>query len=353
MKKSRKKLEPSSEELLEKARRMVEEEGAKGWDLAKETLLKQETHNSQSRETINYIMLQPDFFRPAIISLCSQAVGGDSEVTIPCSASLVLLGKAIGIHDDIIDNLKMRNKRLTFFGKFGKEIALILSDILLFKGFALMRKNDEVGVPKRSVAEILDTIDRVWFEQSEGEFLELRSRKQIDISPQECLAKIKMRASEMEATTRIGGILGGGSRKEIEALGKYGRLLGTASILRDELIDMLEFNVLRHRIRNESLPLPLVYAMQNNKGRSEIISIISKKRLTTMDLQMILRASEKAGGMNYVAEYIIKMVKEACPWIDSFRAKNEELKLLAISLTINPKDWEKVLQPMYTSSKFL
>lgn len=346
MKKSRRKLKPNGEELLEKAKRIVEEEGAKGWDLAKETLLKQETRNLQFKKAINYIILQPDFFRPAIISLCSKAVGGDSEVTIPCGASLVLLGKAIGIHDDIIDDLKMRNKRLTFFGKFGKEIALILSDILLFKGFTLIRKNVEIEVPKRSIAEILDTIDHVWFEQSEGEFLELRSRRQIDITPQECLAKIKMRASEMEAITRIGGILGDGSREEIDALGKYGRFLGMASILRDELIDMLEFSMLRHRIRNESLPLPLVYTMQNNKGRPKIISMISKKRLTTMDLQMISRASEKAGGINYVAEYITKMVEEACAWINLFKGNNEKLTLLAISLTINFKDWKEILQPM-------
>jgi geranylgeranyl pyrophosphate synthase len=269
-------------------------------------------------------------------------VGGDPKTTVPCGASLILLSKAIGIHDDMIDNLKVRNKRLTFFGKFGKEIALILSDVLLFKGFTLIRKTFEIGVPQKSVIEILETINCVWFEQAESEILELKSRKQINVSLKECLAKIKMRASEFEAMTRIGGILGGGSKKEIEALGNYGRLLGTSSLLRDELIDMLEFDTLRRRIRNESLPLPLVYALQNTKFRSEIISLISKHKLSRNDMQRISITSDKAGGLDHVAERIAKMTRKASFYIKMFQNR-ELLQLLSTSLCINREEWQQAI----------
>jgi geranylgeranyl pyrophosphate synthase len=271
-------------------------------------------------------------------------VGGNPKTAVPCGASLILLSKAIGIHDDIIDNLKVRNNRLTFFGKFGKQIALVLSDVLLFKGFTLIRKAFEIGVPQQSIIEILETIDRVWFEQAESEILELRSRKQIDISPKGCLAKIKMRASEFEAITRIGGILGGGSKKEIEALGGYGRLLGTSSLLRDELIDMLEFDVLRRRIRDESLPLPLVYALQNTKFRSEIISLISKQKLSRNDMRRISIASDKAGGFDPVAEQIAKMTKKASLHVKIFK-KREILELLSTSLCIDREEWQQAIYP--------
>lgn len=344
MGKDKEKAVPKGEEPLEKARKMIEKEGAEGWNLVKETLLNQETRNSRLKEAINYAVLKPDYFRPAIISLCSKAVGGSSEVTIPYGASLVMLAKAIGIHDDIIDKLEKRGKHFTLFGKFGKEIALIISDILLFKGFTLIRKNHETGAPLKRTGRIFDTIEKFWFEQSESEIQELRSRGQTNITPEECLAKIEMRASELEATTRIGGILGGGSAMEVEALGRYGRFLGTASILRDELIDMLERNMLRHRIRNESLPLPLIYAMQKPKARYQITSRISRKRLTNKDLLTISKVCDEAGGMIRVAENIAESVQKACSYIGLIRNENKELRLLATSLLIHPIEWKTTLQ---------
>jgi geranylgeranyl pyrophosphate synthase len=330
------------EEPLEQVKKMIEKEGIEGWNLAKQTLLDQETRTSQLKEAINYITQLPDFFRPAVVLLCSSAVGGNPEATVPCGASLILLSKAIGIHDDIIDDLKMRNKRPTFFGKFGKEMSLILSDILLFKGFTLMRRNFEIGVPQQSIVEILETIHRVWFEQAESEVMELRSRKQFDVSPRTCLAKIEMRASEFEAIARIGGILGGGSHAEIEALGTYGRLLGTSSLLRDELIDMLEFDTLRRRIKSESLPLPLVYALQNTRTRSKIISLISKRKLTRSDLRRISVAADKAGGLDYTGEQIAKMTRKARSSIKTFKNR-ELLELLSTSLCIDREEWQQAL----------
>ena len=337
--------ENTGENLLGKVKKLCKEEGIKGWELARETMLKEKTSSSKLEEAIKHVMLkyQPDYFRPALLSLCSKAVGGTSEVTISTAASLVLFGRAIGIHDDIIDQSRTKNQNPTILGKFGKDIALVLSDVLLFKGFTLLKKTIQSSVASERVVAILNTIEKIWFEQSEGEILELQSRRQIDITPQECLAKIKMRASELEAVTRIGGILGGGSQGEVNILGEFGRLLGTMSILRDEIIDMLELHVLRHRIRKESLPLPLVYALQGPKIKPNIVSILSKKRLATRDLQKISKAVDEVGGLNYVAEIISKMAEEAYSHINMLKYKNEELKLFIKSTKMKPEDWKPLL----------
>lgn len=328
------------EAALERAKRLCAKEGLEGWKLAQETMLKEKISTPELEEAIKHVMIiyQPDYFRPALLSFCCQAVGGTSEATIPIGASLVLLGRAIGIHDDIIDGSRTKNRRPTVLGKFGRDLALVLSDVLLFKGFTLLRKTIQLDVPSERVVAIFGTIERIWFEQSEGEVFELKSRKRIDMAPQECLAKIRMRASELEAVTRIGGILGGGSEDEINILGKFGRLLGTMSILRDEIIDMLEFNVLRHRIRKESLPLPLIYAIQKPKVRPKIISLLSKKRLKTTDLQKISKASAEAGGLNFTAKIINEMAEEAYSYIGVLKNKTGELKLLTSSITIKMGD---------------
>jgi len=345
MNKNKKDSGPKSDELLEQVKRLCEKEGAKGWKLAQETMLNHKTCAVQLQEAINYIMIEykPELFRPAVVSLCSEAVGGDPAKTVPFGASLVLLARAIGIYDDIIDKLKKRNKRRTLFGRFGMNIALILSDVLLFEGFTLMRKGFELKVSQQAMSEILETIDRVWFEQSEGEILEVQSRKRMDVTPSECLAKISMRSSELEAIARIGGILGDGSQREIDVLGKFGRSLGVMSILRDEIIDMLEFDVLKHRIRSESLPLPVTYAMQNSEAKSKIMLLLLKKKLMVADLKMISKLTDDAGGINYVAGIIKDEIKKACYYVNKLKNKKEELKLLATSIAIEPKEWKALL----------
>jgi|YelNatPaOPRAMG01_1025707.scaffolds.fasta_scaffold11218_7 geranylgeranyl pyrophosphate synthase len=322
------------EEPIVKVQRMLEKDGAKGWNMAKEAIMKQETDNPQLKQALAYLTLIPDYFRPAIVSYCCEAVGGEPEITVPTGASLVLLAKAIGIHDDIIDNVKRRNEHATAYGKFGKEVALILSDILLFKGFTLMRKNLEIGVPPKTLSKILETIDQIWcIEQSESEILEYQSRTKIDVPPEECLTKLKKRASEFEAITRIGAILGKATKKELESLAFYGRSIGMISILRDELSDMLDFDVLRHRIKKESLPLPIIHVLQKAEVRQKLVYLVSQRKSRKMDLVETLKTVDAFGGIDYVAELINGIADEALYHISKFN--NKELESLLNVLRVD------------------
>ncbi|MCK4478031.1 polyprenyl synthetase family protein [Candidatus Bathyarchaeota archaeon] len=343
MKEKKSVTEETGEKLLEKVRRLCENEGLEGWKLAQKTMLKEKADSPKLQEIIEYMMLKykPDYFRPALLSFCCKAVGGNPKTTIPTGAALTLFAWAIGIHDDIIDRSRMKNKHPTVLGKFGKDLALILSDVLFFKGFTLLRKTLDSEISVGRLVEILETIEKIWFEQSAGETLEIQSRGSTDVTSKACLEKIRMRASEMEACTRIGGILGDGSRKQIEDLGAYGRLVGMMSILRNELIDMLEFNMLRHRIRRESLPLPIIYALQDQRIRPQLISLITKSKLTKRDLRNISKLSDRSGGIEYIANLIDRMAQESCAYAKSFRSK--ELKIIGTSSLISSKEWRPLL----------
>lgn len=334
--------------LLEETKKVLMKEGAAGLKVAQNALSERRAGNETLKEAISYTCASmnklADYFRPALLSLCSKAVGGTSETTVPVAASLVLFGRAIGIHDDIIDQSKRKNRRLTVPGKLGEDMAIILSDVLLFKGFTLIRKALDTGVAAEKLSDVLSTIERIWFEQSEGEALEIQSRSKTDTSPEKCLAKIEMRASELEACTRIGAILGGGSKSEVESLGKYGRLLGSASILRNELIDMLEPDTLQHRIRNESLPLPVLYALQDPRFRTELACLISE-RTSTKNLAAISRIVDQAGGIEHVANLIERIVEEAYLHINRLKDKeaSSSLRLLLTTLPIQPEEWKPIL----------
>jgi geranylgeranyl pyrophosphate synthase len=334
------------EEPIVKVQRMLEKDGAKGWNMAKEAIMKQETDNPQLKQALAYLTLIPDYFRPAIVSYCCEAVGGEPEITVPTSASLVLLAKAIGMHDDIIDKTRKRDGHVTTFGKFGKDVALVLSDFLLFKGFTLLRKNLEIGIPSYTMVKILETIDHVWFEQCEGAVSEFEWQRNLDLSPEEYLTIIQKKASELEAITRIGGILGRGSQSEIDTLGKIGRILGMISLLRDEIIDMLEFNVLKHRIMYGSFPLPVIYAGQKADIRPEVISLTSKRKPTIKDMQRLSKIVDKAGGMEQTAYEIIKKANQAKLHLRSLGKEVSKFQILIDSHVMYPADWKPVLQSM-------
>ncbi len=145
----------------------------------------------------------------------------------------------------------------------------------------------------------------------------------------------------MEAITRIGGILGDGSKQQITNLGAYGRLVGQMSILRNEIIDMLEVGALKHRIQHESFPLPIIYTLQDPKIKPQAISLIRKSKLTEDDLQSLLRISDESGGIKYAAALIEQMNRKAQNY--SYKFKIKELSLVAASLRIQPMEWKPLL----------
>lgn len=333
-----------SDKLLEEIKGMLLKEGEEGFELAQESL-DEDTEVIELKKALSFTrscMREPtDYFRTALLSLCCKAVGGATRDTVSIGASLILFARAIGIHDDIIDQSKMKEGELTAPGKLGNDIALILSDILLFKGFTLFRRTLESRISLDTSITILDVIEKIWFEQSEGEVLEIQHRGKTSVTTKECMRKIRMRASEMEACCRIGGIIGGGSIEEIESLGVYGRMLGMASILRNELVDMLDLKALHHRVRKESLPLPIVKALQNPQSKSKLISLISQKH-STKNLKEISGLVEEYGGMRYTSNLVDEIVHKGLVSIDKFKNKvvYPQLKLLISSLPVHPEEWE-------------
>ena len=343
MKTQNKRSAKTGEELFAIVKELCEKEGTMGWTLAQKTMFKTRSRNRKLNEAIEFAMrkYQPDYFRPALLSFTCKAVGGERETTVSMGAALTLFAWAIGIHDDIIDQSRTKDGQPTIHGKFGRDLALILSDVLLFKGFTLLRERLDSDTPANRLAKILDAVEKIWFEQSEGEAFEIQHRGLTNVTPQECLEKIRMRASEVDACARIGGILGGGTPRQVDRLGEYGRLVGMMGILRNEIIDMLDSDALRHRIRTESLPLPIVYALQEPSVRPKLTQVMSKGRLVEEDLKFIARLADDLQGIEKTARLIGDFGEKAIKHAKSF--KNRELELLAAPFEISPEEWKQPL----------
>ncbi|MGD8506405.1 MAG: polyprenyl synthetase family protein, partial [Candidatus Bathyarchaeota archaeon] len=294
----------SPEEALKHVQRIFKERGSEALKTAKEEALKEEIECKGAQEALTYFMTEcwHDLARPALLSIVCEAVGGNPSITTPVAVPMILISGAIDIHDDIIDQSKTKEGRPTVYGKYGKEIALLAGDALLFKGFNLLNGAVDKGVPVHKLSIISDIITQSFFELGDAEALELSFRGRTDVTPKEYLNVVRKKAADVEAHTRIGAILGGGTVNEVKALSNYGRLLGIVKILRDDAVDMADSEEFLHRFMKEHLPIPLLYALQNPRNSSEIRSILSKKALTKKEIRDIQRLTYNRGGFKDLEE---------------------------------------------------
>lgn len=279
----------SGKKLIEKMKRLLEKRGRKAYEVANEEILSEEIEYKPIRDALRYFIqeLWHNFQHPALLSLACESVGGNPENTTSVGVALILLTGAADIHDDIIDQSETKGSKPTILGKFGRDIALLVGDALLLKGFTLLHKacND---LQKKQGDQIINLVKKAFFEIGVAEAKEASFKGNWDLAPEEYLDIIKMKAAIAEVTARIGAILGGGNSKEIKALAHYGRTLGVLMTIRDDFIDLFEPDELRNRAKNECLPLPILYAFRNTVKKSKIVRLLRKDQIKEEETEEIL-----------------------------------------------------------------
>ena len=280
---SSRKHKKTSEMLLE----MLKKKSKKGLEFARRTILAEKIECEEIREALEYYTSNwKNFTHPGLFSIACGAVGGNPDKAVEVQAAMSMLAAAFDIHDDVIDESKVKHGKPTVFGKFGKDIALLLGNAFLVKGFTLLGESIR-ELPQNKMKEVFETLKKSLFELGNAHALELNLKRRTDVVPEEHMQILEMKAASVEADMRIGAIIGGGTKSEVEALTSYGRILGTLATLREEFIDVFEIQELRQRVQNECLPIPILYALRNEDSR-RIQKILLRKRMTNKDVNKLL-----------------------------------------------------------------
>ena len=253
-----------------------------------------------------------DYTRAALMVMACQAVGGDSKSVRQAAKGLVLAGGAFDLHDDIIDRSFIRSEKgkKSIQGMFGMEATLLAGDALMIEG--LIQLSHMPGVPEKVARKAVAVIQDGLFELGSAEMEELRYVRNLDVTPRSYLRIVRMKGADVESYTRVGAILGGGSAQEIDALGTFGRCLGMICIVRDDIVDT--FNDLvecRSRLTRESLPLPVLYSLKDERvrtmlrgfwSRPEPLQISDEELLDLIDIIHENRGFEKGQALinNYI-----------------------------------------------------
>jgi len=328
------------EKMMRDTLRYLEKRGIKALEFARRAILSESIGAKNVHDALNYFMNEVwfDFYYPGLLSIACEAVGGDSEKTVEIGAGIVLMRGAIDIHDDIIDQSKTKDSKLTVYGTYGKDVSLLTGDALLLKSFTLLAEGSR-ALQEEKRQRILTLLKSAFFEVGDAEAREILFRGRFDLTPEEYFEVVRLKAASADVSARIGAIIGDGIKKEVRALGEYGRILGILMIIRNEFVDMFESEELQNRIANECLPLPILYAFKNKNSKEKIINILQKKKLTKKDVSYVVDTIFETKEVEELREEMRRLIKKGLDGLECLR--NLEVKnILNNLLLLSVRDLE-------------
>ena len=169
--------------------------------------------------------------RPVMLMMSAEALGCRDDSVLGACVAVELLHTESIIHDDIIDEEMARRAKMTFHVKYGHSASLLTADFVFAIILAIAaRYRDSRVAEEISEASLL---------MAEGEYSELTiDPKVYNLTWDEYLEIVAEKtASLFETSAKLGGLIAGGGEKEVAALAEYGRCLGIAYQLRDDLLD--------------------------------------------------------------------------------------------------------------------
>lgn len=207
-------------------------------------------------------------FRPILLLQSAMAVGGDPARVLPAAAGTEYGHVASLIHDDVIDGDDVRRGRPSVPHRFGLENAIVSGDSLFFSIFLCLAACRERGVPDDRIVRTLRVVAQAGIDLCEGQSLESRMRGDLGSGVDAYLTMIRHKTAALfRASCQSGGLLGGGSERQVEALGAYGEALGLAFQIWDDLLPYASDTETAGKsavsdVRNRRITLPVIFVQQ-------------------------------------------------------------------------------------------
>ena len=168
--------------------------------------------------------------RPRLVLLVAHALGFDGPERFELAATVEFIHTATLLHDDVVDESSLRRGRATANALFGNAASVLVGDFLYSRAFQMM-----VSVQRMPILAVLADATNVI---AEGEVLQLMNMHDPDLSVDDYLRVIRYKTAKLfEASARLGAVLAGVDAAVEQACADYGRSLGTAFQLVDDLLD--------------------------------------------------------------------------------------------------------------------
>lgn len=237
--------------------------------------------------------------RPLLVVLAARACGIEGSAHVEAAAFIEFIHTATLLHDDVVDGSALRRGRRTANQVFGNQASVLVGDFVYSRAFQMM-----AALARQPVMEIMADATNVI---AEGEVLQLMNAHDPNTTEERYLEVIYRKTARLfEAGAETAAVLAGAQAETRQSLAAYGRHLGTAYQLVDDVLDYRSNPEERGKNLGDDLAegkptLPLIYALQrgDESQRRAIRCAIEQGGLA--QLEPVVMAVEATGGLEYTA----------------------------------------------------
>lgn len=265
--------------------------------------------------------------RPGFAVIASKFGNYMPERTRAMATVVEMFHMATLVHDDVIDDSKLRRGKETVQSKYGKEYAVYIGDYLFcvcFKILASTASLHSIQIDSKAMSKICL-----------GEVEQLNSRFQKEVSVKNYLKRISGKTAELFALSLYIGAAESDCDKKLSRLfWNIGHNIGMAFQIIDDLLDYTGTDAqlgkeAGHDLRDGIYTLPLIYALENKPA--DLIALLEKEELSVEDIQKIIKLTYDYGGIDKARALAKKYTNKAYSFMK--RLPDNEYKVMLQEIT--------------------
>ncbi len=267
--------------------------------------------------------------RPFLVLISARAANGNFNIAYNAAIAVEVLHNFTLVHDDIMDNSDMRRGRLTVHKKYDVNTAILAGDNLIALAYQSLLKDC-----KKNSKQIISTFTRGIIEVCEGQSLDKEFEIRDSVTHQEYKTMIyKKTAALAQMCCSLGAQLATDDKKTIQAISNYGKYLGMAFQIQDDLLDIIgQEDEFGKKIGSDLIEGKKTYlflkALEVAKGddKVQLEKIIRNKGINKNEVEFYKSLYEKLGILDYAKKEIERYTKLALKSLTTL--KNHEGKEL-------------------------
>ena len=255
--------------------------------------------------------------RPYMVIRSCQILGGKVSNAMLSASAVEMVHNFTLVHDDIMDNDDMRHGVPTVHKKFGMPVAILAGDVLFSKAFQIIT---ESKLSANANTQLVSRLSKACVDVCEGQLLDVKMAEEKKIPTQaEYITMIsKKTAALFDVSCAMGAICATNKSNDISNLSSFGRNLGIAFQITDDLIGVMgDPKVTKKPVGNDlregKKSLPILMAIKSAKGKNKkiILKAFGNSKVTRNDLNNAVGVIRSLGIEENVRKQALKYAEKA------------------------------------------
>ena len=255
--------------------------------------------------------------RPYMVIRSCQILGGKSSTAMIAASAVEMVHNFTLVHDDIMDNDEMRHGVPTVHKKFGMPIAILAGDVLFSKAFQII---SESKLSPNANTHLISRLAKACVDVCEGQLLDIKmaDEKRIPTEKEYITMIGKKTAALFDVSCAMGAICATNKTKDISNLSTFGRNLGIAFQITDDLIGVMgDPKVTKKPVGNDlregKKSLPILMAIKLAKGNEKkiILKAFGNSKISKKDLNRAVEVIRSLGIEEKVRNQALKYAEKS------------------------------------------